>query len=153
MGEVAVDAAFARAVRTPLDAASWVEHVPGWMSGAAVVFAELARVVPWKQHRRELYGQWFLEPRLTAEYRDLREAPQPLRAAAAALSRHYGVRYDSLAARRRRVLAASRMLAAAQDTIADVAQACGYADHSAFTRQFRAVTGMTPRAFRKAAPP
>jgi len=91
-----VDATFARAVRTPLDAASWVEHVPGWLSGAAAVFAELARVVPWKQHRRELYGQWFLEPRLTAEYRDLREAPQPLRAAAAALSRHYRVPYDSL---------------------------------------------------------
>jgi alkylated DNA repair dioxygenase AlkB len=95
-GDVAVDATFARAVRTPLDAASWVEHVPGWMSGAALVFDELARVVPWKQHRRELYGQWFLEPRLTAEYRDLGDAPQPLRAAAAALSRHYGVRYDSL---------------------------------------------------------
>jgi len=95
-GDVAVDATFARAVRTPLDAASWVEHVPGWMSGAASVFAELARVAPWKQHRRELYGQWFLEPRLSAEYRDLGDAPQPLRAAAAALSRHYGVRYDSL---------------------------------------------------------
>jgi AraC-like DNA-binding protein len=52
-----------------------------------------------------------------------------------------------------RVEAASRMLAAGRDTIADVAQACGYSDHSAFTRQFRAVTGMTPRAFRKAAPP
>ena len=93
---IAVDPAFARAVRTPLDAASWVEHVPGWMSGAAAVFDELARVVPWKQHRRELYGQWFLEPRMTAEYRDLRDAPLPLRMAAAALSRHYGVAYDSL---------------------------------------------------------
>ena len=50
-----------------------------------------------------------------------------------------------------RVEAASRMLAAGKDTIADVAQACGYSDHSAFTRQFRAVAGMTPRAFRKAA--
>jgi alkylated DNA repair dioxygenase AlkB len=95
-GPVAFDGDFARAVRTPLDAASWVEHVPGWMSGAETVFAELARVVPWKQHRRELYGQWFLEPRLTAEYRDLRDAPPPLRLAAAALSRHYGVPYDGL---------------------------------------------------------
>jgi AraC-like DNA-binding protein len=50
-----------------------------------------------------------------------------------------------------RVEAASRMLASGKDTIADVAQACGYADHSAFTRQFRAVAGMTPRAFRRAA--
>lgn len=95
-GEVAVDASFAGAVRTPLDRTSWVEHVPGWMSGAAAVFAELARVVPWRQHRREMYGQWFLEPRLTAEYRDLGDAPPSLRQAAAALSRHYGVPYDAL---------------------------------------------------------
>jgi AraC-like DNA-binding protein len=50
-----------------------------------------------------------------------------------------------------RVEAASRMLAAGNDTIADVALACGYSDHSAFTRQFRAVAGMTPSAFRRAA--
>jgi AraC-like DNA-binding protein len=50
-----------------------------------------------------------------------------------------------------RVEAASRMLASGKGTIADVAQACGYADHSAFTRQFRKVAGMTPRAFRSAA--
>jgi AraC-like DNA-binding protein len=52
-----------------------------------------------------------------------------------------------------RVEAASRMLASGMDTIADVAQACGYSDHSAFTRQFRAVAGMTPSAFRRAAAP
>lgn len=50
-----------------------------------------------------------------------------------------------------RVEAASRRLASGEGTIVDIAQACGYADHSAFTRQFRAVTGMTPRAFRRAA--
>ena len=34
--------------------------------------------------------------------------------------------------------------------ISDVAQACGYSDHSAFTRQFRATVGLTPTAFRRA---
>src|SRR5262249_2218862 len=33
--------------------------------------------------------------------------------------------------------------------IAAVAQACGYADHSAFTRQFRAVVGVTPSDYRR----
>jgi AraC-like DNA-binding protein len=47
-----------------------------------------------------------------------------------------------------RIEAASRLLANERLTIAQVAQACGYSDHSAFTRQFRATVGLTPRAFR-----
>jgi AraC-like DNA-binding protein len=35
------------------------------------------------------------------------------------------------------------------DRISAIAQACGYADHSAFTRQFRAVVGVTPRDYRR----
>jgi AraC-like DNA-binding protein len=47
-----------------------------------------------------------------------------------------------------RIEAASRMLRNEALTIAEVAHACGYGDHSAFTRQFRATVGLTPRAFR-----
>ena len=47
-----------------------------------------------------------------------------------------------------RVDAASRLLRETETTVAGIAQACGYADHSAFTRQFRATVGLTPRAFR-----
>jgi AraC-like DNA-binding protein len=47
-----------------------------------------------------------------------------------------------------RVDAGCRLLRETDQPIAQVALACGYADHSAFTRQFRARTGMTPRAFR-----
>lgn len=93
----AIDARFAGTVRTALDAASWVELVPGWISKPEYVFDQLARGVPWQQHRRQLYGQYFLEPRLTATYRDFSEMPHPeLRAAAAVLSAHYGVEYDSV---------------------------------------------------------
>jgi AraC-like DNA-binding protein len=35
------------------------------------------------------------------------------------------------------------------DRIATIAHACGYADQSAFTRQFRAVAGIAPRDFRR----
>ncbi|GGM03528.1 AraC family transcriptional regulator [Pseudomonas asuensis] len=35
--------------------------------------------------------------------------------------------------------------------ITDVALQCGYTDHSAFSRQFKALTGLTPRQFRQAA--
>jgi len=96
-GAIAVDASFGGAVRTALDASSWVELVPGWLSGARELFDRLAHGVPWQQHHRTLFGQRFLEPRLTAEYRDLDGMPHPpLVAAAAALSAHYGVLYDSV---------------------------------------------------------
>ena len=47
-----------------------------------------------------------------------------------------------------RIAAASRLLRETTRTIARIAHECGYADHSAFTRAFRAVTGVTPAHFR-----
>ncbi|HEY5906594.1 MAG TPA: AraC family transcriptional regulator [Vicinamibacteria bacterium] len=49
---------------------------------------------------------------------------------------------------KRRVEEASRLLAESSRAVAEIAQTVGYADHSAFTRQFRATTGLTPREFR-----
>jgi AraC-like DNA-binding protein len=49
-----------------------------------------------------------------------------------------------------RVEAASRMLGGGA-SVADIAQACGYGDHSAFTRQFKATTGVTPSQYRQLA--
>jgi AraC-like DNA-binding protein len=46
-----------------------------------------------------------------------------------------------------RLDAASRMLAG-EASVADIAQACGYGDHSAFTRQFKATVGVTPSQYR-----
>jgi alkylated DNA repair dioxygenase AlkB len=95
--QFAIDASFASASRTALDDHSWVEIVPGWMSGPQELFEQLLRGVPWREHYRQLFRQRFLEPRLTAEYRDLREVPHaPLVEAADVLSAHYGTRYDSL---------------------------------------------------------
>ena len=47
-----------------------------------------------------------------------------------------------------RLAAASRLLRETDQPVADVAVACGFYDHSAFTRAFRSATGMTPTAFR-----
>lgn len=49
-----------------------------------------------------------------------------------------------------RIAAASRLLRDSDQSVADIALACGYYDHSAFTRAFRTITGMTPRQFRGA---
>ncbi|MGZ8290205.1 MAG: helix-turn-helix domain-containing protein [Telluria sp.] len=55
----------------------------------------------------------------------------------------------------RQLLLQSRLSAAmaliesgSQASIADIAYACGYTDHSAFSRQFKAHTGMSPVQFR-----
>jgi alkylated DNA repair dioxygenase AlkB len=96
-GEVTVDAEFRTGWRTALDARSWVEVFPSWLAGANELFQRLAEAVPWQAHQLWLFRQRFLEPRLTAEYRQLADAPHPALAAAGdALSAHYGVRYDNL---------------------------------------------------------
>jgi len=47
-----------------------------------------------------------------------------------------------------RIDAARRMLLDRKTPIARIALACGYCDQSAFTRQFKAVTGLTPAQYR-----
>ena len=53
----------------------------------------------------------------------------------------------------RQLLARARLdaalaLLAGGSSVADIAHACGYADHSAFTRQFKRSTGLSPREYR-----
>ena len=47
-----------------------------------------------------------------------------------------------------RIAAASRMLRDPDQSVAEIAHACGFYDHSAFTRAFRSATGLTPSVFR-----
>ncbi len=44
---------------------------------------------------------------------------------------------------------AAMTLLEGDDTVAAIGQACGFVDQSAFARQFKASTGMTPRDYRK----
>jgi PAS domain S-box-containing protein len=48
-----------------------------------------------------------------------------------------------------RLSAAARMLQEPAKAIADIAHACGFYDHSAFTRAFHSATGLTPTEFRR----
>lgn len=48
-----------------------------------------------------------------------------------------------------RITAGCRLLRETDGSIAEIALDCGFADHSAFTRAFRAVTGMSPTAYRR----
>ncbi|HXT87866.1 MAG TPA: alpha-ketoglutarate-dependent dioxygenase AlkB [Trebonia sp.] len=90
----AVGLGFAAARRLQLDETSWIEHVPGWLQASAALFDELMASAPWEQRHRYMWGQRVTEPRLTAEYRDISEAPQQLlHTITDELAQHYGVAY------------------------------------------------------------
>ena len=48
-----------------------------------------------------------------------------------------------------RIATASRLLRETDHSVSDIALDCGFYDHSAFTRAFRAATGVTPTQFRE----
>lgn len=48
-----------------------------------------------------------------------------------------------------RITAGSRLLRETDASIAEIAMGCGFSDHSAFTRAFRAVTGVSPTEHRR----
>jgi alkylated DNA repair dioxygenase AlkB len=92
-----LDRAFTTAKRIAIDTSSWVELVPAWMRGGEELLEQLLESVPWQQHYRRMFEQTFLEPRLTAQYKNVESAPhRALIDAASALSDHYGVKYDNL---------------------------------------------------------
>jgi len=94
---LAIDRSFATARRRALDETSWLELVPGWLSGSTSVFEALLMEVPWQQHHRRMFEQVVLEPRMTAQYRRLGDVPhRAIVDAAQALSDHYGVKYDNV---------------------------------------------------------
>ncbi|MDD9376132.1 alpha-ketoglutarate-dependent dioxygenase AlkB [Streptomyces sp. ZAF1911] len=80
----------AGARRTELGAGAWVDHLPGWLSGADALFERLAADVPWHAERRQMYEREVAVPRLLAHYGAADPLPHPaLVEARAALSRHY----------------------------------------------------------------
>ena len=94
---VAVDSGFGSARRIQLDETSWVEHVPGWLSGDDALMRLLMAGAAWEQRSRWMYTRMVQEPRLTAEYPVIAEAPYPvLQYLADELSGRYGVSYSRL---------------------------------------------------------
>ena len=63
------------------------------------------------------------------------------------IKRIFGVTPIQLIAKTR-IAAASRLLRETDRSVAEIAHECGFYDHSAFTRAFRAVTSVTPTQFR-----
>jgi alkylated DNA repair dioxygenase AlkB len=66
-----LDVDFLNARRIELDETSWIEHVPGWLTGSERLFTELLETAPWEQRDRWMYSRQVTEPRLTTEYPDI----------------------------------------------------------------------------------
>ena len=94
-----VDVSFCGLERMQLDADSWADHCPGWMSGSDLAFEELLRDVAWSQRRRWMYDRQVDEPRLTSWQKSDQQGavtPRWMEDARASLSARYGVRFDSV---------------------------------------------------------
>jgi alkylated DNA repair dioxygenase AlkB len=99
MGDPGFDSSFAGVQRILLDGTSWLDHLPGWLQGADVVFAELVARLPWKQRRVRMYERMLDEPRLTSWWADDGTAPTPLPLLddlRVALSTRYERHFDSI---------------------------------------------------------
>jgi alkylated DNA repair dioxygenase AlkB len=95
--DLRIDETFGSTIRHDLDPTSWVDFVPGFLSGSETLLARLVELVPFDHHTRWMYNQLFDEPRLTAAYPDIAAVPEPfLMVVADAISRRYGVSYDGL---------------------------------------------------------
>lgn len=66
------------------------------------------------------------------------------------VKRVFGITPSQLIAKTR-VAAAAALLRDTNQTVAEIAIACGFCDHSAFTRAFKSSVGITPTAFRAGA--
>ena len=64
--------------RTPLTFGAWVDHLPGWLSGADQLFADLVDSVPWRAERRQMYDRVVEVPRLLSFYGEHDRLPHPL---------------------------------------------------------------------------
>jgi alkylated DNA repair dioxygenase AlkB len=76
--------------RTELSDGAWIDLLPGWLTGADVLFERLAAHVPWRAERRPMYDRTVDVPRLLSFYDEDAPLPDPVLAEArAALNRQY----------------------------------------------------------------
>jgi alkylated DNA repair dioxygenase AlkB len=94
------DRSFRDRVRIPLDEdeTAWLDHVPGWVTGADALFEAVLRARRWGQRTRRMHQGPVLEPRLTSLWTlDSGEPLRPplLEELRLALGERYGVVFDS----------------------------------------------------------
>jgi alkylated DNA repair dioxygenase AlkB len=97
--EPALDPSFSSLERIELDAESWVDYAPGWVTGADDLFADLLTSTKWVQRTRTMFDRRVIEPRLTSSWRAASGkplGPAVLDDMRRLLSDRYGVELDSM---------------------------------------------------------
>jgi alkylated DNA repair dioxygenase AlkB len=97
--EASFDHTFSQLERIWLDADSWVDFQPGWVSGSDALFEEVLAARDWGQRTRWMYQGQIREPRLTSIWTaESGEPVLPLRVEEMrlALGAHYDVMFDSV---------------------------------------------------------
>jgi alkylated DNA repair dioxygenase AlkB len=76
--------------RTELTDGAWIDVLPGWLTGADLLFERLVGHVPWYAERRQMYDRIVDVPRLVCFYREQVQLPDAvLDRARDELSGHY----------------------------------------------------------------
>ena len=95
-GETAVNDHWAPK-RTLLDPCRWVDHAPGFLTGADRLLADLEDQMDWFRGQRLMYGQWLEEPRRTStEPASTKGTPSAVEGIRHALSQHYDMSFQGL---------------------------------------------------------
>ena len=63
-----IDRSFSALQRIDLDDSAWVDHAPGWVTGADRLFEEILTGRDWGQRTRRMYDKRVKEPRLVAPW-------------------------------------------------------------------------------------
>ena len=94
------DDSFAGVAREQLDATTWVDLAPRWLSGSDQLLDELTAVLPLRQRTGvRMYDRTVSEPRLSAWWQEQHGRPEPLpmlRDMRLVLAGHYGEPFDSI---------------------------------------------------------
>ena len=96
-GPPRIDVSFDGLERRQLDATSWIDYCPGWLSGSDELFAQLLETGRWGQRQVHMYDRLVMEPRLTAGFStDVADehTPDALVQITSALSQRYDVEFD-----------------------------------------------------------
>lgn len=95
-----IDPGFGAAERHQLDEWCWIDHVPRWLQGSDLVFAELVAWLPWRRRQVVMYDRLVAEPRLSCWWgRSADGLPEPLPVlgeARSVLSQRYDRPFDSI---------------------------------------------------------